>query len=121
MILLLQNTDKRGNMSMQSKVNEAAKRKNCGYNCAQAVACTYCDMAGIDEETAKQKAIDFIGKDNVKDVENLGYSENATIPEYNFSVKTNSEDSINISISKKGGHIVYMNSNRSVNAETISQ
>ena len=28
MILLLQNTDKRGNMSMQSKVNEAAKRKN---------------------------------------------------------------------------------------------
>ena len=36
MILLLQNTDKRGNMSMQSKVNEAAKRKNCGYNCAQA-------------------------------------------------------------------------------------
>lgn len=75
----------------------------------------------IDEETAKQKAIDFIGKDIVKDVENLGYSENATIPEYNFSVKTNSEDSINISISKKGGHIVYMNSNRSVNAETISQ
>ena len=75
----------------------------------------------IDEETAKQKAIDFIGKDNVKGVENLGYSENATIPEYNFSVKTNSEDSINISISKKGGHIVYMNSNRSVNAETISQ
>lgn len=53
MVLLLQNTDKRGNMSMQSKVNEAAKRKNCGYNCAQAVACTYCDMAGIDEETAK--------------------------------------------------------------------
>ena len=75
----------------------------------------------IDEETAKQKAIDFIGKDNVKEVENLGYSENATIPEYNFSIKTASEDSINISISKKGGHIVYMNSNRSVNTEVISQ
>ena len=38
---------------MQTKVNEAAQRKKCGYNCAQAVACTYCDMAGIDEETAK--------------------------------------------------------------------
>ena len=75
----------------------------------------------IDEETAKQKAIDFIGKDNVKGVENLGYSENATIPEYNFSIKTASEDSINVSISKKGGHIVYMNSNRSVNTEVISQ
>lgn len=75
----------------------------------------------IDEETAKQKAIDFIGKDNVKEVENLGYSENATIPEYNFSIKTLAEDSVNISISKKGGHIVYMNSNRSVNTEVISQ
>ena len=75
----------------------------------------------IDEETAKQKAIEFIGKDNVKEVENLGYSENATIPEYNFSIKTTSEDSVNISISKKGGHIVYMNSNRSVNTEVISQ
>ncbi len=75
----------------------------------------------IDEETAKQKAIDFIGKDNVQNVENLGFSENATIPEYDFSVKTNSEESISISISKKGGHIVYMNSNREVNAESISQ
>ena len=63
----------------------------------------------IDEDIAKQKAIDFIGKDNVQNIESLGFSENATIPEYNFSVKTNSENSISISISKKGGHIVYMN------------
>ena len=38
---------------MESRVEEAAKRKRCGYNCAQAVACTYCDLAGIEEETAK--------------------------------------------------------------------
>ena len=75
----------------------------------------------IDEDIAKQKAIDFIGKDNVQNIESLGFSENATIPEYNFSVKTNSENSISISISKKGGHIVYMNSNRDVNFEIISQ
>ena len=25
----------------------------CGYNCAQAVACTYCEQAGLDEETVK--------------------------------------------------------------------
>ena len=75
----------------------------------------------IDEDTAKQKAIDFIGSDNVQSIENLGFSENATIPEYNFSVKTNSEDNISISISRKGGHIVYMNSNRDVNSEIISQ
>ena len=75
----------------------------------------------IDEEAAKQKVIEFIGKDNIKEIENLGYSENATIPEYNFSIKTALEDSINISISKKGGHIVYMNCNRDVNTEIISQ
>lgn len=75
----------------------------------------------IDEETAKQKAERFIGKDYIKEIQSLGYSENATIPEYNFSIKTNQEDNINVSISKKGGHIVYMNSNRTINTEVISQ
>ena len=75
----------------------------------------------IEEEAAKQKAIQFIGENNIKEIKNLGYSENANIPEYNFSVKTNQEDEITISISKKGGHVVYMNSNRSVNTEIISQ
>lgn len=75
----------------------------------------------IDEEKAKQNVIEFIGNNNIKEIENLGFSENATIPEYNFSVKTQSEDNISISVSKKGGHIVYMNSNRDVNTEIISQ
>lgn len=75
----------------------------------------------INEEQARQRAIDFMGSNNVKEIENLGYSENATIPEYNFSIKTASEDNVNVSISKKGGHIVYMNSNRDVNTEIISQ
>ena len=75
----------------------------------------------IDEEVAKQKVVEFIGQENIKEIQNLGYSENATIPEYNFSVKTNSENEITISIAKKGGHIIYMNSNRTVNSEIISQ
>ena len=75
----------------------------------------------IEENAAKQKVIEFIGKDNVKEVQSLGYSENATIPEYTFSVKTQSEDSVSIAVSKKGGHIIYMNSNRTVNNEVISQ
>ena len=75
----------------------------------------------IEEEAAKQKAIQFIGENNIKEIKNLGYSENANIPEYNFSIKTNQEEEITISISKKGGHVIYMNSNRSVNTEIISQ
>jgi C_GCAxxG_C_C family probable redox protein len=46
--------DKRkGTTIMESRVEQAAERKMCGYNCAQAVACTYCDLAGIDEETVR--------------------------------------------------------------------
>lgn len=36
---------------MESRVEQAAMRHRKGYNCAQAVACTYCDLVGIDEET----------------------------------------------------------------------
>lgn len=36
---------------MNSRINETIKRHDKGYNCAQAVACTYCDLIGIDEET----------------------------------------------------------------------
>ena len=71
----------------------------------------------IDEDKAKQKAEEFIGKET----SNLGYSENATIPVYDFSITKNGEETINISISKKGGHVVYMNTNRDVNSEIISQ
>lgn len=37
---------------MESRVQEAVKRKIEGYNCAQAVLCTYADVAGMDEQTA---------------------------------------------------------------------
>ncbi len=49
----------------------------------------------------KQNAEEFIGKNNIKEITNMGYSENATIPVYDFSVKNNNEETINISISKK--------------------
>ncbi len=75
----------------------------------------------IEEERAKQIAEEFVGKDNIKETSNLGFSENATIPVYDFSITNKQEQTINISIAKKGGHIVYMNTNRDVNAEVISQ
>ena len=75
----------------------------------------------IDENIAKEKIEEFIGKENIKEIINLGFSENATIPVYDFSVNTNDEKNINISISKKGGHIVSMNVNRDVNAEAITE
>lgn len=35
---------------MKTRVEETITRHNKGYNCAQAVACTYCDLVGVDEE-----------------------------------------------------------------------
>lgn len=75
----------------------------------------------IDEETAKAKAEDFIGKDNIKNIQNNGYVENGDIPVYRFEITSNDEQKIGISISKKGGHIVFLNSNREVKEEKISE
>lgn len=38
---------------MEKRIEDAVNRKHSGLNCAQAVACTYCDYAGVDEETMK--------------------------------------------------------------------
>ena len=35
---------------MQTRVEETLKRHDRGFNCAQSVACTYCDLVGVDEE-----------------------------------------------------------------------
>lgn len=37
---------------METRVQQTTERHRRGYNCAQAVACTYCDLFGLDEETA---------------------------------------------------------------------
>jgi len=68
----------------------------------------------IDEETAKQKAEEFIGKDKIKETKNNGFVENGDIPVYRFEMITNDNQTIGISISKKGGHVVFLNSNRDV-------
>lgn len=36
----------------KSRVYEAYDRHKNGYNCCQAVVCTYCDLMGMDERTA---------------------------------------------------------------------
>lgn len=75
----------------------------------------------IDEDQAKEIAENFIGIENIKEISNLGYFENATISNYGFSIKKNNDETVNISISKKGGHVISMNANRDVNTESITQ
>lgn len=75
----------------------------------------------IDEETAKRKAEEFIGKDKIKNTQNNGYVENGNIPVYRFEMTLNDDQKIGISISKKGGHVVFLNSNREVKEDKISE
>lgn len=37
---------------MESRIKICDDKHNLGYNCCQAIACTYCDLFGIDEDTA---------------------------------------------------------------------
>lgn len=42
-----------------ARINKALENHKKGYNCAQAVACAYCDAFGIDEQTAFKMAEGF--------------------------------------------------------------
>lgn len=75
----------------------------------------------IDEETAKKMAEEFVGKNEIKNTQNNGLVENGDIPVYRFEITKNDDQVIGISISKKGGHVVFLNSNREVNEEKISE
>ena len=78
----------------------------------------------IDEQKAKEIVANFIGKDKIKEISSNGLSENTDIQTFDFIVKQNNpkeENNITISVSKIGGHIVYMESNRDITAEVISQ
>ena len=79
----------------------------------------------IDEEKAKQIAIEFIGNDKIKEINSTGLSENTNMPCYDFSVvlkdEKDEDNNATISITQKGGHIVFMNYNRNIEAETISE
>ncbi len=36
---------------METRTEQCLEKRKAGYNCAQAVACTYADLVGMDEET----------------------------------------------------------------------
>lgn len=75
----------------------------------------------IDEETAKKRAIEFIGSDEIQEINSNGLTENANIQSYDFSVIKNDGTQVWIAISQKGGHVVFSNSNRDVNSENLTQ
>jgi len=75
----------------------------------------------INEGKAMEIAKNFVGSDKIKEIKLNSVTENANIPSYDFSIINNNEENIWISISKKGGHVIFMNHNRNVNVEVMQQ
>lgn len=74
----------------------------------------------INEEQALKIAREFVGENDVKEVQNLGISENANIEAFRFFITSNNDKRCYISVSKKGGHVVSSNCNREISEEKLS-
>lgn len=44
---------------METRMERAQRLHDMGYNCAQAVVCAYCDLFGVEEQTAFKMAEGF--------------------------------------------------------------
>lgn len=75
----------------------------------------------IEEKKAKQIAENFVENKNISRIWSNGLSENGNIECYSFYIELNDEENSNmeIAISKKGGHIVFTNYNRTIKEEKI--
>jgi spore germination protein len=77
----------------------------------------------LNSEQAKQKVIDFFGKDKVEAVNDSGKDDNSQIKTYSYTVKFKNvpkEQSADIDVTQKGGHILWMLYDRPVKEEKIS-
>ncbi len=77
----------------------------------------------LNSEQAKKKVIEFIGQDRVKDVADVGKSDSDPIKTYSYDVtlKNAAKDQmINIGVTQKGGHVVWMLYNRNVTESKLN-
>ena len=74
----------------------------------------------IDEQAAQDKAKELFESNNIKEVTSYGKSE-GDITSFDFGITFNDNSTATVSISEKGGHVIYMNKNRDVSAEILSQ
>lgn len=77
---------------------------------------------GIDAEAARKKAEEFFGKDKTVEVTELGQNDNGPIKTFDFEVKLKDaaeDETVYISVTRKGGHINWMLNNRAVNEEKL--
>lgn len=74
----------------------------------------------ISAEDAKNVALNFLGKDKVKEITSISEANNSKIPCYSISAKLTDDNEVNMDISKVGGHTIWMLYNRDVKDKTLS-
>lgn len=74
----------------------------------------------ISAEDAKDVALNFLGKDKVKEITAISESNNSKIPCYSITAKLSDDNEVNMDISKVGGHTIWMLYNRDVKDKTLS-
>lgn len=75
----------------------------------------------IDEKKATDIAKEFITKEKIKEITSNGEIKNGRIECYSFMGTLTNDANFSISVSKKGGHVVSMNSSRDVVEQSISK
>lgn len=76
----------------------------------------------VNSEEAKKNVRKFLGDDKVQDIKDVGKTDSGPIKTYSYSVTLKGAakgQSVNISVSQKGGHIVWMLYNRPVKESKI--
>ena len=74
----------------------------------------------IDEETARAKIEEIFTDIQIQEISNNGEIEGDEIACYNFTIRTEENDTIDVSISKQGGWIVEVLSDKDVTESNIS-
>ena len=75
----------------------------------------------IDETSAQEKVKEFLGKENIIDLNFTGENENARVNCYTYNGKEKNGSDFEIAITKKGGHVLFYNLNRDVNEKSIDE
>ncbi len=74
----------------------------------------------ISEEQAMLKAQEFIGTENIENLESENEVTNSNIDCYEFLFDLKNNSKATISITKKGGHILLMNNNRNTEEKKLT-
>lgn len=77
----------------------------------------------VSSDKAKQRAENFLGKDKIESVNLTETRDTGNMPVYSFEVKFKNmpdEHRVAIDVTRKGGNILWMINNRSVDASTLN-